>query len=110
LGEITATRRDVRSDVTPVEMPWSTFEDSMNQETWVSGSTGTVRTLAIPGRAAGPAGLVDCVRLIFVSSLSGGSTRVDGTATPTGLLQAPGPDRAQAESPGAEDRHPTGSG
>ena len=55
-------------------MHWSTFEDSINQETWVSGSTRTVRTLVIPGRAAGPAGLVERVRLVSLRSLSAGPT------------------------------------
>ena len=77
LVQITGTLRDLQGRVAPIEMHWSTFEDSIKRETWVSGSTGTVRTLVIPGRAAGPAGVVERIRLISLRSLSEGPARAD---------------------------------
>jgi hypothetical protein len=53
-------------DVPEVHLRWRTFEDTTNSvdRGWVTGSTGTVRALVIPGRAAGASSITERIRLV----------------------------------------------
>ncbi len=80
LVQVSATLLTGDPNTPEIQLRWRTFEDTTNSQGqgWVTGSTGTVRTLIIPGRAAGTSSITSRVRFVAFPGEPDGSLPVLG--------------------------------